>query len=50
MPLFNFGMPVGERKAAGPVMIGGGDVLPIVERRIVDEEAIIDGVRVFIKD
>ena len=50
-PMVDFGVAINETEPAGTVMVGGGDVHPTRRRSgIEQEEAIVDGIRVFIDE
>ena len=50
LPLLDLGMSVREGESAGAVVIGGGNVLPGPGARVIDEEAVVNRVRMFIQN
>src|SRR5215472_14462460 len=45
LPFTNLRVPIGERKTAGSIVVGGRNVLPIIQVRVVNEITVIDRVR-----
>ena len=49
-PAMGFQVAVGEGEVGGAVVVGGGEVAPGVIVQAVDEEAVVEGVRVLIQE